>query len=217
MAAAHHRQYTMPSGVTKRRLGHTERRQQLIDCGVVVAARMCLRRFTHAEVAKEAGVSVPTVFKYFASRRELVDAVLDSTKTFYLDIARHWNRPEILGHTAIRGMLGAFADSLDDYPHYAYVWLEWSISINDEMGMWESFLDYQKQILAMIGGSVLRAKQQGHAHPAVSASVSSKLILASAYTIIQLRFTHKDRRVVNQFMNQMLHLALHDLPHEKDA
>ena len=175
---------------------------------------MGLRRFTHAEVAREAGVSVPTVFKYFPSRIELTKAVVEATKAFYLDIGHHWLRPEILGHTALRGMLYAFADSLETHPEYAAVWLEWSISISDESGIWDSYLDYQDEILGMIAGSIRRAKKEGHAHPAINAKASAQLFLASAYTIIQLRFASDNDRVVKRFMNHMLHLALHDLPAE---
>ena len=173
---------------------------------------MGLRRFTHAEVAKEAGVSVPTVFKHFSSRVELMKAVVESTKAFYLDIGHHWLRPEILGHTALRGTLDAFADSLDKHPQHASVWLEWSIAISDESGIWGSFLDYQETILEMIASSIRRAKKQGHAHPAINAKASAQMFLASAYTIIQLRFSNDDKRVVKRFTNHMLHLALHNLP-----
>ena len=86
--------------------------------------------------------------------------------------------------------------------------------MSDESGIWDSFLDYQARMVDMIAASVRRAKKQGRAHPGINAKASARMFLASAYTIVQLRFSNDDRRVVKQFIDHMLHLALHDLPSE---
>ena len=49
----------------RRRLPKDERRAQLVECAVLVAARKGIGRLAHAEVAREAGVAIPTVFLYF--------------------------------------------------------------------------------------------------------------------------------------------------------
>jgi TetR/AcrR family transcriptional regulator, hemagglutinin/protease regulatory protein len=51
-----------------RRLDPSERRPQLLECAMRVFARRGLGSARHSEIAKEAKVSVPTVFFYFPSR-----------------------------------------------------------------------------------------------------------------------------------------------------
>ena len=70
-----------------RRLSPTERRTQLLTCALRVFARRGLGEARHAEIAKEAGVSIPAVFFYFPTRADLVDAVLCEVERFYRTMA----------------------------------------------------------------------------------------------------------------------------------
>ena len=58
------------------RLSPDERNRQLMAHAIAVFARRGLGRAGHAEIAERAGVSVATVFNYFNTREDLVDAVL---------------------------------------------------------------------------------------------------------------------------------------------
>jgi len=60
-----------------RRLDPSERRPQLLQCAIRVFARRGLGGAHHAEISREARVSIPTVFFYFPTREVLVMAVLD--------------------------------------------------------------------------------------------------------------------------------------------
>src|SRR5260370_20686973 len=104
-----------------RRLDPAERKPQLLQCAIRVFARRGLGGAHHAEIAREAHVSVPTVFFYFPTREALVMAVLDEIARFLTDMAvtihsRSGPAPQIvLAHT------NSFADSFDTNTHYAHL------------------------------------------------------------------------------------------------
>lgn len=61
------------------------RRRQLLLTAVSVFAQKGIDGARHADIAKAAGVSVPTTFTYFPTRDELVRAVLAEVRQFILD------------------------------------------------------------------------------------------------------------------------------------
>jgi AcrR family transcriptional regulator len=59
------------------RLPAAERRLELVETAVRVFSEGSYRGTTTAEIAREAGVSEPTLYRHFASKRELYFAALD--------------------------------------------------------------------------------------------------------------------------------------------
>jgi TetR/AcrR family hemagglutinin/protease transcriptional regulator len=114
-------------------LDKAERRALLLQCAVRVFARRGIGAAHHAEVAREAKVSVPTVFFYFPTREALVNAVLEEVARFIIEMAetahgKHRPAPEIfLEHAR------AFADAVDTHPDHIRVLLEWSTALRDEV------------------------------------------------------------------------------------
>jgi AcrR family transcriptional regulator len=64
--------------VSPTRLPAAERRQALIETAIRVFSDGSYRGTTTAEIAREAGVSEPILYRHFASKRELYLAALDS-------------------------------------------------------------------------------------------------------------------------------------------
>lgn len=63
--------------MTATRLGAAERRQGIVDAALRVFAGGSYSGATTAEIAREAGVSEPILYRHFASKRELYFACLD--------------------------------------------------------------------------------------------------------------------------------------------
>ncbi len=196
----------------RQRLSQTERRAQLTKGAVVVGASAGLGRLAHASVARECGVSVPTVFSYFENRTALITAVVEEVKRFYLEQGSKWHRPEIPPHAAVEGHVKAYASSVADHPQYAQIWLEWSTAVRNEDGIWDSFLDYQSRIVSMIAATIRRGQKQGVILGSINATDAARLIVATATTITQLHFMRRNKQVINRFIQQSVHLALSDLP-----
>ena len=117
-----------------RRLTAEARREQLLACALAVFARRGLGEARHAEVAREAGMSVPTVFNYFPTREALVLAVLDEVGRFILDeVLRPIQRDERPAPEVLRDSALAFAAAIETHPDHARVWLDWSTAVRDDI------------------------------------------------------------------------------------
>src|SRR5437867_2626543 len=71
------------------RLPAAERRRALVDTDLRVFAEGSYRGTTTAEIAREAGVTEPILYRHFASKRELYLAVLQSA---WDEIRTEWDR-----------------------------------------------------------------------------------------------------------------------------
>ena len=94
---------------TPRRLPPAERREQLIDAALAVAARDGHERLAFEAVAKQAGVTRNLVYHYFpGGREELVEAVAHRTGELLL---RDWvTDPEVSGPELLVTNLNRFMD-----------------------------------------------------------------------------------------------------------
>jgi len=194
---------------TRQWLRGEERRRQLLDVAIAVAARRGLGRTVHTEIAQDACVAVSSVFAYFPTRTELMSAVVADVGAFYIDLAhRHHDRaPDPLA--AVRSHFLAFAESVETHPDYAQVWLEWAVLIRCEDGLWDAFLEFQEEIIRIIARSI-RKSQKARAVPvSITAPESARLLVASAYTTAQLAFMKRSKRVIRRYTEKALELALH--------
>jgi AcrR family transcriptional regulator len=66
-----------PATATKQRLSACERRQAVLDTACRVFSRLSYRGATTAEIAREAGISEPILYRHFGSKRDLYLACLD--------------------------------------------------------------------------------------------------------------------------------------------
>ena len=193
-----------------RRLLPTERRAQLLTCALRIFARRGLGEARHGEIAKEARVSVPTVFFYFPTRNELVNAVLDEVERFYLELAeqvhgRDLPAPQILLQHAI-----TFAASVDTHPDYARVWLDWSTAIRDEV--WPRYLDFQGKLVQILEKTIRRGQRTGTVAADVDPEDAALLGFSAAHMLAQMKFLRRAPEKVERFMRAVVRSVLGGLP-----
>lgn len=198
----------MPAPKRRVRLSQEERRAQLIRCAVKVAAAKGLGRFVHADVAREAGVSVPTAFLYFRNRQALLTAVIEEVDRFYMRMAREHHNSGMPPLEAVCDHLRHFGDSVDEEPDYAMIWLEWSTLVRNDFGLWDAFLDFQERVIRILARSIRRCQKAGTVPASISAPDSARLLTASSYALAQLKFMKRNRRIVQRYIDQSLQMAL---------
>lgn len=76
---------------TRTVLDPLERREQLVDCAVVVFGRQGISHTSITDVAREAGVSRGLVYHYFPTMDEVVDAVLERIVAQFVERVRAWD------------------------------------------------------------------------------------------------------------------------------
>jgi TetR/AcrR family transcriptional regulator, hemagglutinin/protease regulatory protein len=193
-----------------RRLPPTERRTQLLTCALRVFARRGLGEARHAEIAKEAGVSVPAVFFYFPTRDELVKAVLDEVERFYLELAEHVHGRDLPAQQILLQHAVAFADSVDTHPDYARVWLDWSTAIRDKV--WPRYIDFQEKLVRILEKTIRRGQRKGTFAADVDPEDAALLGLSAAHMLAQMKFLRRAPEKVDRFMRAVVQSVLGVLP-----
>lgn len=186
-----------------RRLAPDARRAQLLACALKVFARRGLGAARHAEIAAEAGMSVPTVFVYFPTREALVQAVLDEVgRLIHDDVLKPLQREEVPAPAVLRQSALAFAEAIDRYPDHARVWLDWSTSVRDEL--WPRYLAFQDRVQALLLATTLRGKAEGSLPADLDAEDAVRLLIGSAYMIAQMKLTGTDTARVRHFIESLV-------------
>jgi TetR/AcrR family hemagglutinin/protease transcriptional regulator len=188
------------------RLDQAERRAQLLQCAMRVFARRGLGAARHAEIAKEAGVSVPAVFFYFPTREELVTAVLDEVDQFLMEMAEELHASERPAPEILLAHARAFAASVDTHPDYARVWLDWSTAIREEM--WPRYLDFQERIVAVLARTIRRWQNERGAASDVDIEDDARLMVAAAHMVAQMKFTRVPSEKLDHFLRTLVGAAL---------
>ena len=182
------------------RLPPTERRAQLVASALRVFARLGLGATRHADVATEAGVSLPAVFHYFPTREALVGAVLDEIERFYLVMMQDAVRATA-GTTARDTLLAhglAFARSVDTHPDHARVWLDWSTAVRDQL--WRRYLVLSRQVDRGVTATIRRGKSDGSVAADVVPEDAARLFVAAAYAVVQMRLAEPSNAKVERFL-----------------
>lgn len=197
----------MPGRPSSRRhrapaLDKAERRALLLQCALRVFARRGIGGAHHAEVAREAKVSVPTVFFYFPTREALVSAVLEEVARFFTEMAEtvHGKRepaPElILEH------MRAFAEAVDTHPNHTRVLLEWSTALRDEE--WPRYLQFQEKIIAMIARTIRRWRMEGRSARDPDAEDDARMIAATGYVLVQMKVAKLPNSRIERFLQTLV-------------
>lgn len=199
----------MPVSKKRTRLPPEDRRAQLIRCAIKVAAAKGLGRTVHADVARRAQVAVPTAFLYFPNREALLTAVVQEVDRFYMAMAREHHSGNVDPLQALRDHFQNFGDSVDSAPDYAKIWLEWSTLVRNDMGLWDAFLDFQERVIRLCARSIRQGQKDGMVSAGISVPDSARLLVASSYTLAQLKFMQRSHRLIQRYIDQALLLIFH--------
>ncbi len=189
-----------------RRLSPGLRRAQLLECAITVFARRGLAGAHHAEIAKEGGVAVSTVFVYFPTREKLVSAVLDEVERFLLEMAEQAHDSQVSSAKAFRTHMAVFAESIDARSDLARVWLDWSTAIREDV--WPRYLRFQDRMVDILAGTIKQGQGEGIISSAVDPEDSGRLIIGAALMIAQMKFTRQPEHKVEHFMETVLSVVL---------
>jgi TetR/AcrR family hemagglutinin/protease transcriptional regulator len=188
------------------RLDPDVRRSQLLECAIRVFARRGLGRGSHAEVAKEAGVAVPTVFAYFRTRSELVTEVLREVARYYFDMADRHYKPENPAARALLDFALAFASSVESHADVATVLLDWSTAVRSEI--WPLFLEFHRSMVERIEDTIRRGQCEGTMAAALDANNAALIIVGSAHLVLQMKFSRTSPEKVHRFLLALLRAAI---------
>ena len=177
----------MPTAVDgRRRLAPEERKRLLLNDAVEVFSARGIGRGGHTEIAEMGGVSVATVFNYFNTREDLVDAVLIEVEAQFLALAEEIYSQGDAPLDAIQNHIKAFLKMCETNPAYVKVWLEWSCSIREEI--WPQYISFQNKLLEMIAKQIDKAIKNGDLAPGLAAPERARWLLGNSQMLVSMAF-----------------------------
>lgn len=186
----------------RRRLSREDRKKELLDSAVKIAADIGLGKLVHAEIARANNVVVATVFLYFPDAESLVRAVVEEVGTFYREQCDQYLTGRDASPDDLQAYSNAFVDSIDSHPQYAAVFLQWAAAVGNEHGIWDLFLEHINYLEKKITRRV-------KALPFIASGTSGQLVdtfvqlwLGSAFVIIRLKFSGASQKKLRQFLDQ---------------
>lgn len=169
-------------------------------------ARRGIDRAGHAEIAREAGVSVSTMFVYFPTRAALVDAVLAEIERFFMGMAQAMHDQHRPAPDVLKAHVRAFADSADNQPDHLRVWLDWSTAIREDV--WPRYLEVHGRMVDILAATITRGQREGSIAADVDPASDARLLAGSAHMLAQMQFTHQARADVDRFIETLVRAAL---------
>ncbi len=174
----------------EKRLNASKRRQQVLAWALVAFARDGIGRAGHTQVAELAGVSVPTVFKYFPSREALVDAVLRKVERRLLKLVREAHVDAPSARAAFHAHCRAWMQLAREETEFLKIWLEWSASIRDDV--WPRYLKFEARVLRILAQTIERDPAPRRMKPIDAARAAHGTAYMSAHMIFSPDGTFDD-------------------------
>lgn len=178
---------------SRQRLDPEARRHQLIELAIQVFAKDGLERAGHGDIAKLASVSTATVFNYFPTREDLVEAVLDEVRGQFRAMFEAFGNPQDTGGVGIRAMIAGFDYLIESKPDLVKTLLRWTVAFGDDNR--KAYLDFQDELLSAIAG---RMKNPG------ADRSDARIIMGASemYALMKLDNTPDD--VIARFVDRLL-------------
>lgn len=183
----------------KRRLPPEKRRRQLLDIAVTVFSKQGIGAARHAGIADQAGVAVSTVFVYFPTRQDLVEAVLGEVddlivRVLSAAIIENDSDPDV-----VRRLVQAFVGTIESHPAHVKVLLEWSISFHDDI--WPRFLDLQSRLIDLFASALLDGQPKATGQEISNAQDAARILIGSAFVLSIMKFSGEPDQRVERFGN----------------
>lgn len=181
------------------RLAPAERKNQLLQHAIADSAESGLAHLRPVDVAAAAGVSEATVFSYFKTRDELIQAVLDRVEDFYTEqIQQFLCGQDDTASRAILSLGAAFAASVNSHPDYARIWLDWSNRFGETT--FPRYQRYEQRVLGLIVEVLKRGLDDGTVADDIVPEDSARILYSSAQMVVQLKLTGEPAAKVDRFL-----------------
>lgn len=190
----------------RRRLPPEERRAQLLTTALSVVARRGFGRAGHAEIAEAAGVAVSTVFVYFPTRIDLLEAVLEEVGRFYVELAERIHAQPKSCRQILREHRAAWHASIDTHPDHARIALDWSTAMREEL--WPRYLEFVDRLVENHVRTIERGRRAGEVGPEVDPETSARLLIGSSQMTAQLKLSGSDPEQVDRIASLLIDAAL---------
>ncbi len=174
----------MPVRTGKRATKQTAevRRETIVEAAIRVFAGTSYRAAGTAEIAREAGIAEPTIYRHFDSKRELYLAALERCGAIVRDQFDRIAESTPLAHEALDAMGEWYSEAMETDPAYLRL-RQRSLAETDDAEVRMVVRTMYEQVLDIIGRVIRRGQEQGSINRAISAEAGAWLFLAIGHTM----------------------------------
>lgn len=168
----------MKSRTRAKRLPAEERRRQILDAAIKVFARSGYRGAGTADIAAEAGIGEPTIYRYFADKHDLYLAAVRSTCA---DIKKNWGRIASSNDdpTVARRLIGVwYYDELTQRPELLLVRAR-SLAEASDPEVLEGVRQGYLELVSFVRDLYERAKARGQLQPDADTNALAWMFMAT--------------------------------------
>jgi AcrR family transcriptional regulator len=183
----------MTTGVRRRapKQAAEVRRETLVDAAIRVFARTAYRSAGTAEIAREAGVAEPTIYRHFDSKHELYLAALERCGTRVRDEFARIAESTPSAEEALHAMGEWYGEAMETDPAYLRL-RQRALAETDDPAVRAHVQRMYEGILAVIAGVVRHGQDQGTISRALSPATGAWLFLAIGHTMALARLIGLD-------------------------
>jgi len=186
-----------------------ERRRQITAAAAVCFARRGFHGATMPEICAEAGLSPGTVYRYFRSKDELIEALVEQDRTESLElIAAMAATPDIVAaiSIAVDEALAAVADPAD-----AAVYLEVGAEAARNPRVGAIVRRHDESVIAALGSLLRRAQERGEIRELLDPRLAAEMINALIDGVISRKAIAPDADIASYapLVKQMICDLLH--------
>lgn len=168
--------------VPRERLGAAERKAQILRCATSVFARSSYRVAGMADVAREAGISEPTIYKYFPSKKQLFLELLAKVGELTLRSWQEAAEQELDAAASLRRIGARQFEATLKSPELLKVQFQ-ALSEVDDAEIRQLLCDNFSSYVEFLGGIVERGQRAGRIAPSLAPAVLAWNLLAIGFTL----------------------------------
>lgn len=181
-------------------LSPEERFDHLLQHAIAIFARHGLSGAGHSQIAKAAGVSVPTVFSYFPTKMALVTAVVDAVEKFIFSLIslQHHEKSKLTTFERLYRLMLSWSVAAETHPDIIKVFLNWSTSFHPDIKpLFDSFFE---RVVSSLEEIVREGYVNGEFGSDVDPRDAALILQGSGNLIAHLKFSNYDDEKMNKLL-----------------
>jgi TetR/AcrR family transcriptional regulator len=186
------------------RLSARERELQILQAATRVFARSNYRLAGTADIALEAGISEPTIYKYFPSKKDLFIRILKRIGERILEI---WSQvattEEEDALSALRRMGRTYVESLRTHPDELKIQFQ-ALAESDDPDIARQLRENHKAYVRFLADLIEQGKNEGLVRGDVDPYASGWLLNSIGFTLTLVRLLGFDKDVGEQRVVEMI-------------
>ncbi len=190
----------------RQRLASSLREAQLLEFAVVACSQKSLSRAVHADVARLADVSVPTVFRYFPTRRKLIGAVVRETRRLVLKVVNAALKAQSTAPEKLYESMWTCTMLSKTNRDYLRVWLDWSTAIQSEY--WSLYIDFQEELVELYRIVIEEGQKSRLIDSKVHSGDAARILMGEAHMLVFMAFCGINETKIRRFLRHALGSAL---------